>query len=421
MSDIKLTTLKNGLRVITDHVPSVHSVALGIWSGVGTRDEDLSHNGAAHMVEHMLFKGTPNRSAEQIVADLETVGANMNAYTSREVTSYHVHLLKEHAPLAMDVLADMYQHSTMPEEEIERERHVILQEIGMCHDTPDDLIFDNYYETAYPNQSVGAPILGSHEKIATMQRDTLMNYVERFYSASRTVISAAGNIDHDEFVAQAASAFGDLPPDQKHKAASAQYHGGEHRLSRTLEQSHVVLGFQAPGRMDSDYYAVQALSNILGGGMASRLFQEVREKRGLVYSIFSFYSGFSDEGQFGIYAGTGPDDLTELVPVVCEEVLKVTENLLDEEVSRARAQLKSGLLMARESMMTRADQQAKNLLYRGEVIDIESRIAQIESVSKAQIEAAARRIFVGAKPTLASLGPLEKLESYNRITERLAA
>jgi predicted Zn-dependent peptidase len=421
MSDIKLTTLKNGLRVITDHVPSVHSVALGIWSGVGTRDEDLSHNGAAHMVEHMLFKGTPNRNAEQIVADLETVGANMNAYTSREVTSYHVHLLKEHAPLALEVLADMYQHSIMPEEEIERERHVILQEIGMCHDTPDDLIFDNYYETAYPGQSVGAPILGSHEKIATMQRDTLMDYVQRFYSASRTVISAAGNIDHDEFVAQAARAFGDLPADQKHEAASAEYRGGEHRLSRELEQSHVILGFRAPGRMDPGYYAVQALSNILGGGMASRLFQEVREKRGLVYSIFSFYSGFSDEGQFGIYAGTGPDDLTELVPVVCEEVLKVTENLSDEEVSRARAQLKSGLLMARESMMTRADQQAKNLLYRGEVIDIDSRISQIESVTKQGIEACARRIFVGAKPTLASLGPLEKLESYSRITERLAA
>ena len=206
-NDIKITILPNGLRVVTDHVPSVESVAMGVWAGVGTRNEKLSVNGAAHMVEHMLFKGTKNRNAKEIVEVIENVGGHMNAYTSREVTSYYMHLLKDDVPLAINILADMLQNSTMPEEEIERERGVIMQEIGMCFDTPDDIIFDNYFQTAYPDQALGAPILGTNDIIENMQRDALMDYVQSLYTADNLAICASGNLDHDAFVTQIEQAF----------------------------------------------------------------------------------------------------------------------------------------------------------------------------------------------------------------------
>ena len=221
--DIKLTTLSNGLRIVTDRVPYVESVVLGVWAGVGTRNEDLSVNGAAHMVEHMLFKGTASRNAREIVEAIENVGGHMNAYTGREVTSYHIHLLKEDLPLAVDVLSDMVQHSTMPEEEIEQERGVILQEIGMCNDTPDDIIFDHYFETAYPEQALGAPILGTAEIITEMNREALMAYVKRLYTPSRLVICASGNFDHDDFVRRVENAFTALPEGGNDNKKSASY------------------------------------------------------------------------------------------------------------------------------------------------------------------------------------------------------
>ncbi len=420
MSDIKITILDNGLRVITDHVPSVDTAAIGIWVGVGTRNENLSHNGAAHMVEHMLFKGTKTRSAPQIAEVIENVGGSMNAYTSRELTSYHIHLLKEDTALGLEVLADMYQNSVMPKEEVERERHVILQEIGMCHDTPDDLVFDNYYEVAYPDQAFGAPILGRADIIQNMERETLMNYVSEFYSPENTVISAAGNVDHDEFVAKAHEVFLAFPAQNAARRKAANYKGGEDRLQKDLEQSHVVIGFQGISRLDEDYYTAQALSTILGGGMSSRLFQEVREKRGLVYSVFSYHSGYADDGQFGIYAGTGPNDLPELIPVVCDEVLKITREVNEQEIERAKAQLRSNMLMGRESMMSRADQQAKHLIFRDKVLDVQAMVQKIDAIDVQKILNVAQKIFRG-KPTVAALGPLSKMESYEKISERLAA
>lgn len=418
MTDIRMTKLPNGLRVITDRVPSVGSVALGIWVGVGTRNEEMAYNGAAHMVEHMLFKGTKKRNALNIAEEIENVGGAMNAYTSREITSYHMHLMAEDVPLALDVLADMIQNSVMPEEEIERERHVILQEIGMCYDTPDDLIFDNYYEAAYPGQTLGAPILGKSEIIAAMQRDTLLNYVQRLYTPERMVISAAGALDHDTFVAMVAELFTHLPANSAQDIAAAAYQGGQTLSDKELEQSHVVLGFQGISRLDKDFYGAQALSSILGGGMSSRLFQEVREKRGLVYSIYSYHSAYRDDGQFAIYAGTGPDDLPELMPVICEEVLKICDDLGDDEVRRAKTQMRAGLIMGRESMMTRADQQAKYLIFRDEILSTDALRAQIDALDKSRIQSAAKRIFSG-KPTLAALGPLAKLESFDAIQTRL--
>lgn len=417
---LKTTELDSGLRVTTDHVDCMHSVALGIWTGVGTRNEELMHNGCAHMVEHMLFKGTKKRDAKAIVEEIEDVGGHMNAYTSREITSYHLHMLKDDMPLAVEILGDMYQHSTLPQEEIERERQVILQEIGMCNDTPDDLIFDHYYQTAYPNQSLGAPILGQSKYIESMSRATLLDFMCRYYTPSRTVISAAGDVDHYAFVAQVEKHFSELPNDINKGYVSAGYEGGDFRATKDLEQAHFVLGFQSVNRLDADYYAAQALSTLLGGGMSSRLFQEVREKRGLVYSIFSFNSGYQDDGQFGIYAGTGPEHMGEIIPVICDEVLKVTHSVQEDELVRAKAQLKSGLLIGRESMMSRADQHAKNLLFRNQDFDVNKVISTIDAITVADVQRLAVQIFA-TKPTLAALGPLGKLEDYDKIEERLAA
>lgn len=415
-----MTTLPNGLRVITDTVPSVGSVALGIWAHVGTRNEDMQYNGVAHMVEHMMFKGTSKRSAQEIVEVIENVGGNMNAYTSREITSYHMHLLKEDMPLALDVLADMFLNSTMPDDEIERERHVILQEIGMVHDTPDDLVFDNYYEAAYPAQAMGAPILGRADIIQSMRRDVMMDYVQTHYTPAHCVISAAGAINHEDFVSRVAQAFGAMPSDKPRQAKPADYKGGEFRTDKDLEQSHIVLGFQGPSRLENDYYAAQVLATLLGGGMSSRLFQEVREKRGLVYSIFSYNSSYLDDGQFGIYAGTGPKDIPELIPVVAQEIAKVQQSVTAPEIERAKAQLRAGALMGRESMMTRADQQAKFLLFRNKVLCPDQMIANINAVDEGAILSTAKRIF-SSRPTLSALGPLKTLESFDTLAARLAA
>lgn len=420
MSKIQRTTLDNGLRIITDAVPDVHSVATGIWAGVGTRHEDMAHNGAAHMVEHMLFKGTQKRNAQEIVEVIENVGGSMNAYTSRELTSYHIHGLKDDMALMLDVLADMYQHSTLPEDEVEREREVILQEIGMCHDTPDDLVFDNYYETAYPGQALGAPILGTAGIIAAMSKETLQAHIEKFYTPSNTVISAAGNLDHGEFVQKVEPLFSDLPADKDNEKVPANYQGGENRSEKDLEQAHFVLGFRGIPRIDDEYYAAQALATLFGGGMASRLFQEVREKRGLVYAIYAFHAAHLDDGQFGIYAGTGPDKLDEIIPVVCDEVQKLAQTLKEAEVDRARAQLKAHMLMGRESMMTRADQQAKHVLFRDTDFDPDELAAKIDAVDVAAVKAVAERIFK-TPVTLAALGPLGKLEEYESVSARLAA
>ncbi len=420
MTSIKITTLPNGLRVATDIVPSVDSVAVGVWIGVGARHEDLAYNGTAHMVEHMLFKGTKKRDAKEIAEVIENVGGHMNAYTGREITSYHIHLLKEDLPLALDVLSDIVQHSTMPEDEVERERGVILQEIGMCADTPDDIIFDHYFETAYPDQTLGAPILGTSKIISDMKRDTLMSYVEKFYSAKNMVVCAAGNLDHDKFVAQVAEEFCDLPADQDFDKPAANYEGGEHRTEKDLEQSHIILGFQGVPRLSDEYYAAQTLSNLLGGGMSSRLFQEIREKRGLVYSIYSFHSAFLDDGQFGVYAGTGPDKLPELVPVVCDEILNLAETLREDELERAKAQLRASTLMARESMMRRVDQNAKSLIFRGKIRESAEIIESINAVNMTAIKDVCGKIFSGSV-TLAANGPLKQLEPLDSIQKRLAA
>ena len=418
---IKTTTLESGLRIITDTVPEMETVAVGVWADVGTRHEDLKHNGVAHMVEHMMFNGTPTRTSRQIAEAVEDVGGQINAYTSREITAYYIHLLKNDMPMAMDILSDILQRPTFPDSELEKERGVIIQEIGMTNDTPDDVVFDYYQETAYPDQALGAPILGREDIIQSMKKETLYDYVHRFYTPEKLVISAAGNVDHDTFATIARTMFSDLPKDTHQTYAPAKYVGGDKRSERELEQSHVVLGFQGIDREDPDYYSAVILGTVLGGGMSSRLFQEVREKRGLVYSIYASHSSYHDDGQFEIYAGTGPESLGQLVPVTCDEIIRIMQEPISEaELQRAKAQIKAGILMSRESMLSRANRQAKYLINFNRPPDVARLIAQVDAVTVYSVQKIAQRIFSG-KPTLAALGPVDGLESYDKIAVRLAA
>lgn len=418
---IQSTTLKNGLRVVTDTVETVESVALGVWCDVGTRHEDMAHNGVAHMVEHMMFNGTPTRTSKDIVEQIESVGGQMNAYTSREVTAYYIHLLKEDTKLAMEILADMIQRSTFPDADLEKERGVIIQEIGMTNDTPDDLVFDLYQSTAYPDQALGAPILGTASIIEGMKKQTLFDYVTKFYTPKNLVISAAGNVSHADMVAYAQEFFDCLPDDASGEYPAAQYQGGEKRAEKDLEQSHIVLGFQGLGKTHEDYYTAMILSTIMGGGMSSRLFQEVREKHGLVYSVYSSHAAYHDDGQFEIYAGTGPDKLNKLIPVICDELQKIRQDVVQtEELERAKSQIRSSILMGRESMLSRANRQAKHMITYGEEVNIQTILDKISAVNIDNIHQIAGKIF-GGKPTLAAYGPLKNLEDYESIQNRLAA
>ncbi|CBS86146.1 M16 family metallopeptidase [Azospirillum lipoferum] len=419
MSSIRVTTLPNGLRVATDTMPDVQSVSLGCWVGVGTRNEAASVNGVAHLVEHMLFKGTRRRSAFRISEEIENVGGQLNAYTTREQTAYYAKVLHEDAPLALDILSDMIQHSTLDAEELVRERTVVLQEIGQSADTPDDIIFDHFQSTAYPGQAIGRPVLGSAEIVGALPREALVDYIAGHYGAPGMVLSAAGRIEHDRMVDLAFKAFGDLPSGAPPKPEPASYTGGDFREERDLEQMHLVLGFDGVGVHDPDFYAHSVLSTLLGGGMSSRLFQEVREKRGLVYSIYTFTGGYHDGGLFGVYAGTGEDEVAELIPVVCDEIAKVGADVTEDEVARARAQLKAGTLMALESSMSRCEQLGQQILIYDRPVPVEEIVAKIDGVDRDAVVKATSRLRA-SRPTVAALGPIAKLESYDRIAERLA-
>jgi predicted Zn-dependent peptidase len=415
----QLSTLPNGLRIATDRIDTVDTVSLGIWVDVGTRHEQADINGVAHFLEHMAFKGTARRSALTIAEEIEAVGGHLNAYTSRESTAYYAKVLKEDVQLALDILSDILQNSTFQPEEIERERAVILQEIGQANDTPDDIVFDHFQECAYPDQAMGRPVLGSPEIIRKIERETVIGYLRKHYGAQRMVLAAAGHVDHDRLAELADNLLGGLPAERPATTEPAYYAGGDRRERRDLEQLHLVLGFPGVVLGDPDYYAASVLSTALGGGMSSRLFQEIREKRGLVYTIHSFVHGYSDGGLFGIYAGTGEAEAAELVPAICNEVIRIEDGLTPVELNRAKTQMKAGLLMSLESSSARCEQLAQHLLIHGKPFDPLEIVGRIEMVDDAAIRRVVAR-WRSAPPTLAALGPLSGLEEFDSIRDRFA-
>jgi predicted Zn-dependent peptidase len=417
---IELSRLRNGLQIATDRIETVDTVSLGVWVDIGTRHEPAEINGVAHFLEHMAFKGTKRRSALAIAEEIEAVGGHLNAYTSRESTAYYAKVLKEDVPLAVDILADILQHSAFEPEELERERTVILQEIGQANDTPDDIIFDHFQECAFPDQAIGRPVLGRPEIIRRLGREEVTAYLRDHYGARGMVLAAAGNLDHDRIVELGERLLADMPAERPATTEPARYAGGERREERDLEQLHLVLGFPGLTLDDPDFYAGSVLSTAFGGGMSSRLFQEIREKRGLVYTIHCFGHSYRDGGLFGIYAGTGEQEAAELVPALCEEVRKLEDGFSPVELARAKTQLKAGLLMSLESTSTRCEQLAQHLLIHGTPFDPAEIVRRIEAVDDAAIRRVAER-WRTAPPTLTALGPLSRLEDFDRVRARLTA
>ncbi|MDP9095893.1 MAG: insulinase family protein [Pseudomonadota bacterium] len=421
MSDaIRVTRLPSGLTVVTETMDRVETVSLGAYVATGTRNETEAENGASHFLEHMAFKGTASRSAAEIAEAIENVGGHINAYTAREQTAYYVKLLKEDLALGADIIGDILTHSSFAPEELERERGVILQEIGQANDTPDDIIFDRFQETAFPSQPMGRPVLGTEAGIKGMQRDQLTSYMHRHYAAGNIVIAAAGALQHETVVELARRHFADLPSELAGPFVPGLYKGGEYREERDLDQVHIVLGFPAVSYGDRDYYPSLLLSTLLGGGMSSRLFQEIREKRGLVYSIYSFAAPFIDGGLFGIYAGTGEDEAKELMPVTLAELRKVQRDVTQAELDRARAQVKAGLLMSLESTGSRCEQIARQIQIFGRIVSTSETVDKLNAVTLEDISRCAVRIFSGT-PTLATVGPAEHVPSLPVIADRLAA
>ncbi|MBM7066926.1 pitrilysin family protein [Actibacterium sp. 188UL27-1] len=418
---VKLDRLGNGLRVVTEHMPGLQSASVGLWIDAGGRHERIEQNGVAHFLEHMAFKGTARRSALQIAEEIEDVGGYINAYTSRETTAYYARVLEADVPLALDVIADIVLNPAFDENEIEVERGVILQEIGQSLDTPDDIIFDWLQEAAYPEQPMGRTILGPSERVSTFNRGDLSGFVAEHYGPGQMIISAAGAVDHDQIMRMAEELFGHLVPTSAFTADAAQFTGGERREIKGLEQVHFALAFESPGYCEDDIYTAQIYATLLGGGMSSRLFQEIREKRGLCYSIFAQAGAYADTGMMTIYAGTSADDIGGLVNLTVDELRRATEDLNEAEVARARAQMKAGLLMGLESPSSRAERLARVVSIWDRVPPLAETIAKVDAVGGADVAAFAERLAVHTQPALALYGPAERAPTLEKLRERLAA
>ena len=417
---IQVTTLPSGLTIVTETMPRVETVSFGAYIAAGTRHEEAAVNGASHFLEHMAFKGTARRDAAAIAREIENVGGQINAYTARENTAYYCKVLKEDTGLAADIIGDILTNSTFVPEELERERGVILQEIGQANDTPDDIVFDHFQNTAYADQAMGRPTLGAEAVIKDMKREALTGYMRTHYGPKNMVVAAAGALEHADVLEMARQHFGLLPVVAIPAPEPARYTGGEYREEQDLEQVHVVLGFEGLPYKHPQSHAAMLLSTLLGGGMSSRLFQEIREKRGLVYSIYSYTQPFDDSGLFAIYAGTGEKEAAELVPVTLEELVRVQHDVTEDELNRAKAQLRASLLMSLESTGSRCEQLARQWQVHGRIIPTEETKQKIAAVTVADVQAVAAQIFRG-KPTLAALGPAGKVPGLSHITDRLAA
>ncbi|MEP4193930.1 MAG: pitrilysin family protein, partial [Sneathiella sp.] len=328
---------------------------------------------------------------------------------------------KDDVPLATELLSDILQHSTFENDELVREKEVIVQEIGQTNDTPDDIIFDHLQETAFSGQAVGRSILGTAEGVRGFSRETVSGYMKSRYLAPKMVLSASGAVDHDELVRLAEDHFSDLPVDGQTEMEGAHYTGGEYREERDLEQVHFALSVPGISYQDDDFYATQVLAGLLGGGMSSRLFQEVREKRGLCYSVFSFSSSFADAGLFTVYAGTGDAQIAELGSVICDELIRATQTITDAEVDRACAQHKAGLLMGQESPAARCEVHARQMLIYGKVISPQEITEKIEEITPEHLKRVAGRLFQNTKPSLAALGPVKNLDPFDQFAARFAS
>ena len=417
---LRLDTLPNGFRIVTEHMPGLMSASVGVWVTAGGRHERAEQNGIAHFLEHMAFKGTKKRSALQIAEEIEDVGGYINAYTSKEMTAYYARVLSPDVGLALDVISDIVLNPVFDEREIEVERHVILQEIGQSLDTPDDIIFDWLQEASYPDQPFGRTILGPADRVSSFMRDDLTRFVTEHYGPDQMILAAAGGVDHDAILAQATEIFGHLTPVGAPVVQVAAFGGLERREIKDLEQVHFALAFESPNYRGPDVYAALIYATALGGGMSSRLFQKIREERGLCYSIFAQSGAYEDTGQITIYAGTSEDEISDLMQLTVDELKRAADDMSDAEVARARAQLKAGLLMGLESPSSRAERLARLLAIWGRVPDVAEAVQRIDAVGTSDVRKYAAEM-AGSRAALALYGPVGKAPGLEAVRKSLRA
>ncbi len=416
----RLTTLPNGFRIVTEHMPGLKSASAGVWVMAGGRHERAEQNGIAHFLEHMAFKGTKRRTSLQIAEEIEDVGGYINAYTSREMTAYYARVLENDVGLALDVIGDIVLNPAFDKKEIEVERHVILQEIGQALDTPDDIIFDWLQEVSYPDQSFGRTILGPEERVSSFTRADLKGFVAEHYGPAQMILAAAGAVDHDAIVKQAEDIFGAMKSQGQKQFQAASFRGTERREVKDLEQVHFAMAFDAPGYRHPDVYTAQIYSMALGGGMSSRLFQKIREERGLCYSIFAQSGAYEDAGQITIYAGTSAAEIADLTSLTIDELKRASDDMSEAEVARARTQIKAGMLMGLESPSSRAERIARLLAIYGRIPELDEAVARIDAVTVADVRRYAGEVC-GAGSAMALYGPVDRAPSLEAIRERLAS
>jgi predicted Zn-dependent peptidase len=417
---VEVTKLPSGLTVVTDAMPQLETASLGVWVGAGSRDEQVGEHGISHLLEHMAFKGTNRRTARQIAEEIEAVGGDLNAATSPETTTYYARILRDDVPLGLDVLSDILAHPTFDSEELAREKNVIVQEIGAAEDTPDDIVFDHLQTTAFPNQPIGRSVLGTRDSVCSFDAASLRAYLGRNYRAPDMVVAATGAVEHAAIVEQVEKLFAGFVGPAGPSPQPAKYVGGTYVEKRELEQAHLAFALEGLPQRDPALFSLQVFTNILGGGMSSRLFQEVREVRGLCYTISAFHMPYADTGVFALYSGTDDKDAPELMQVVIDETARAAETLTETEVNRAKAQMKASLLMALESSTARAEQIARQMLVHGRVIPTAELISKIDAVTVDSARAAGRSLIARSRPTVAALGPGRGIDRAASVVENFA-
>ncbi|MFT4098267.1 MAG: pitrilysin family protein [Rhodoblastus sp.] len=415
---VETTTLPSGLRIVTDRMEGAETAAVGVYAAVGSRNETAQEHGLSHLIEHMAFKGTRTRDARAIAAEIEEAGGDLNAETASEHTAYLARLLPGEVERALEIFADILTDSVFDADELEREKNVILQEIAAVEDDPDDLVMELMDRAAYPDQPLGRPILGVKKTVKSFDRAMIRAYLDRFYGANSLIVSAAGAVDHGEIVRAAEKLFGAMPQVSRPAFEAARYRGGEEKSRKGAEQANIVIAFEGVGHRDHDAAAAHVFSGAVGGGMSSRLFQEVREKRGLAYSIDTFNWSYDDTGIFGLQAATDPRDAVELARVAMDCIAAAVEDLTETELRRAKAQAKVSLLAALESSPARVNQLARQTAIFGRVLARSEIIGEIEQLTLSGVRAAGRRLLSSA-PTLAAVGPTGRGLTADCVAERL--
>lgn len=391
---IKKYTCQNGLRIVLEEIPTVRSVAIGIWIGTGSRNETLKNNGISHFLEHMFFKGTKTRTAREIAEAFDSIGGQVNAFTSKEYTCYYAKVLDNHSGFALETLADMFFHSTFVEEELKKEKNVVYEEIKMYEDTPDDIVHDLLSKTVYENHPLGYPILGTEETLETFNSETLHQYMHDMYTPDRVVISVAGNVD-DTFIKQIEALFGNYSGGNPNRHEEVPiFHSNQIVKKKDTEQAHLCIGYEGLPIGHKQIYDLIVLNNILGGSMSSRLFQEVREQRGLAYSVFSYHSSYKDTGMVTVYAGTGANQLDQLYDTICETLETIKgEGVTEKEVKNCKEQLKGSLMLSLESTNSRMSRNGKNELLLGYHRSLDEIVEVIDKVTIEKVNLLCKDIF----------------------------